>query len=350
MFGQIEECAKNFVQFFDQQNQDIISFEAKDTFSRYTNDVAAIVTFGKKCDSLSAPQNIFYQMGKEGTNFAGFKIFKIFLYLLIPSIKWILQVRVITQSVANFFSLVIRETIDKRLKENIFRQDILHLLLKAQINNKQTNLTINDIVSQIFIFYIANFETVSTFISFAFYELALNPKIQQRLREEIQDAGDTITYHKIQEMKYLEMVTCEFLRKWPPSLLSDRKVTKSFIIPPANACEVPVELPKDLTCWIPIYALHRDPKYFPNPEKFDPERFNNVNKHTIPKAYMPFGVGPRACIGARLARMETKILIYHVLKKFEIVITDKTLVPVILDSKKISTAVKGGMWLGLKKL
>lgn len=69
-------------------------------------------------------------------------------------------------------------------------------------------------------------------------------------------------------------------------------------IAPEDEGEEPIRLHKDDMIWFPVYAIHRDPQYYPDPEKFDPERFNEVNKKSIlPMSYLPFGVGPRNCIG-----------------------------------------------------
>lgn len=93
------------------------------------------------------------------------------------------------------------------------------------------------------------------------------------------------------------MEIAESLRKWPPGPLADRIVTKRYVIPKTeNSPEVVLE--KDELIWIPIMALHRDPEYFPDPDKFYPERFSDENKNNIvPFTYLPFGTGPRNCIG-----------------------------------------------------
>lgn len=81
-------------------------------------------------------------------------------------------------------------------------------------------------------------------------------------------------------------------------LLTERKTIKPYSIQPVNENEKPLYLKKGQLCMISIYSLHKDEKYFPNANKFDPERFSEENKKDIyPGAYIPFGVGPRNCIG-----------------------------------------------------
>lgn len=85
----------------------------------------------------------------------------------------------------------------------------------------------------------------------------------------------------------------ETMRKYPPAPVYLRKCTKTYQVPDTN-----VIIEKGLSVLIPAYGLHRDPEYFPNPEKFDPERFSKENKSKIwDYTYIPFGDGPRICIG-----------------------------------------------------
>jgi cytochrome P450 family 9 len=101
---------------------------------------------------------------------------------------------------------------------------------------------------------------------------------------------------------------------------------------------------------ISIYALHRDPQYYPDPDRFDPERFSDENKSKMhPYTYIPFGTGPRSCIGSRFALMETKVLFFHLLSSFEIVPVEKTQIPIRLSKKAINMSPEKGFWVGLKK-
>lgn len=133
------------------------------------------------------------------------------------------------------------------------------------------------------------------------HELAINPDIQEKLQQEIDDAfkqsNGKLTYDNIIKMKYLDMVVTEGLRKWPSAIMTDRVCTKPYTIQPVGD-EEPLHLERGDICVIPMFAIHRDPKHYPNPDKFDPERFSDENKDSInPLAYLPFGLGPRNCIG-----------------------------------------------------
>jgi cytochrome P450 family 6 len=134
---------------------------------------------------------------------------------------------------------------------------------------------------------------------FISYELALNEDIQERLRSEITNVlashNGELSYEAIMEMKYLDMVFNESMRKFPVVDLQHRKNIKDFAIPSSNLI-----VPKGTTVMIPVYSLHNDERFWENPDKFDPERFNTQNvKKIVPFSYIPFSEGPRQCIGMR---------------------------------------------------
>ena len=84
------------------------------------------------------------------------------------------------------------------------------------------------------------------------------------------------------------------MRLYPPNAVADRLCSKPYTL----QADPPVQIKPGDALWIPICSIHRDPEYFPEPEKFDPERFSDENKHSIkPFTYLPFGSGPRICIG-----------------------------------------------------
>lgn len=144
-----------------------------------------------------------------------------------------------------------------------------------------------------------SFETSSSVMTFSTYELALNQAIQDRLRSEIQEVlekyNGEVTYEAIKEMKYLDMVFKESLRKYPALDNQNRKSTHDFKIPNSK-----LVIPAGTNIIIPVDGLHNDERFFENPSKFDPERFSDENiKKRPPFVYIPFSEGGRMCIGYR---------------------------------------------------
>lgn len=183
------------------------------------------------------------------------------------------------------------------------------------------------------------------------YELACNPDIQERLYNEIKETeklnGQSLNYETLHKMKYLHMVMSESLRKWPSIATIDREVAQSYEYIDAKGNKIQFSIGDFIV--IPIYAFHMDPKYWPEPEKFDPERFSEENKENLnPNAYLPFGSGQRNCIASRFALMVAKTIFYHILRDFRFEKCDKTREPLILQSQTINMASKDGLWVKLK--
>lgn len=158
------------------------------------------------------------------------------------------------------------------------------------------------IVAQSGAFLIGGFETSSTTLSFYMYELAKNPLVQNKLKEEIDEMfaesikneSDEISYEIVQKMVYLNMVFQEATRMYPPNPYLERRCVSDYSLEPFNNFVIK----KETQIIIPIFAIQRDPKYFPNPTQFDPERFSQENKiNILPYTLMSFGSGPRRCLG-----------------------------------------------------
>lgn len=120
-------------------------------------------------------------------------------------------------------------------------------------------------------------------------------------------------------------------------------MTKEYKIPDTD-----VTLPVNLTIMIPVYGMHHDPDYFEEPSKFKPERFSPENVKNRPAcAFLPFGDGPRNCIGLRFGMMQAKIGLVVLLKNFVFSTTPKTDIPLEFSSLKLVLSPKNGVWLKL---
>lgn len=183
-------------------------------------------------------------------------------------------------------------------------------------------LSETDIVAQCMSFFVAGFDTTSALMCFMAHELAINPDIQDRLYEEIITVQRTLddkslTHDQLDQLVYMDMVIAETLRKWTPIGIFDRTTTRPTELHLSNGKSLHLKIGEGIL--IPPLGLHWDPKYWSDPNTFDPERFNKNNvKHITPGTYIPFGLGPRVCIGQRFALMETKTLFYHLLSEFRL--------------------------------
>lgn len=383
MFNIMSECAERFINHFRAEgSQETVTVELKDVFTRYTNDVIASASFGIDCDSLKERENEFYQMGKEATSFTGFwKNIKFLIMMISPKLASFFGVRLFNNKVSAFFRNLVTGNMAARERDGIVRPDMIHLLMEARkgrLKHERSNETIDsgfavieeseigkeenrqklqlsddDVTAQALIFFFAGFETVSTLMCFTAYELAVNTFSQETLREEVdnvlKEGNGTLTYEGLMKMEYMDMVISETLRKWPTAVGSDRLCVKPYTIQPEREDEKPVHLNKGDVIIMVMYGMQLDEKYFPDPDRFDPERFSKENRTNItPYSYLPFGAGPRSCIGNRFALLEIKILLFNILRYFEIVVVKKSVVPIKLARKQMNLNAEGGFWFGLK--
>ncbi|XP_011699250.1 PREDICTED: cytochrome P450 9e2-like, partial [Wasmannia auropunctata] len=152
-------------------------------------------------------------------------------------------------------------------------------------------------------------------------------------------------YEAINGMKYLNAVVNESLRMYPIAVFLDRKCIKETKLPPATPDGEPITIKPGDSIWFPHFSLHRDAKYYPHPEKFDPDRFFNGNVDS--SVYMPFGIGPRICIGNRFALMEAKIMLFYLLWRCDVEPDVKTRIPLVLK-KAFPMRPDGGFWFKLR--
>ncbi|XP_058065088.1 probable cytochrome P450 6a14, partial [Anopheles bellator] len=128
-----------------------------------------------------------------------------------------------------------------------------------------------------------------------------------------------------------------------------RKVNKDYRVPFESSSPV---LTKGLNVLVPVYAIHHDPDYYPEPERFDPERFSAKEcdkRH--PFAFLPFGEGPRICIGMRFGIMQARIGLVYLLKNFRFsLVSHKMRVPLKINPSSLILSIEGGLWLNVEKL
>ncbi|XP_014488265.1 PREDICTED: uncharacterized protein LOC106751726 [Dinoponera quadriceps] len=357
MFELVSRYSHEFTKYLTDHPELWSSLYTEDAFKRYATDVIATSAFGISVSSMKDRNNEFFMRGEEALNFSSFvAILKFMLFRASPRLMKALGINFFSSATSKFFKRIVAESIKIREEQGIVRPDMIHLLMQARDKEGRSvhDMTLDDIVSQAFIFFLAGFGTSSTLMCFLVHELAVNRDIQDRLFEEIErhlaEGNGEISYELMLKMTYLDMVVSEALRKYPPVPMNDRICVKSYKLPPSKpGCKSVIIKPNSMI-WIPAYALHNDPNYFPNPSKFDPERFSDENKDNIvPYTYMPFGFGPRMCIGTRFALMEVKLLVIHLLHKFIIKTTEKTVDPMVFDKTMFALHPDGGFWISLEK-
>lgn len=356
MFETVNECAQDFVAHYEKKAaKDKVIIDAKDVFARFTVDGISTAALGFKGDCVENEDSALFKMAISINSTSFVTNAKVFLLNLAKPLYVFLGLQFLSQEVRDFFHRVIVEVMHEREAKGLFRSDIIQLLLQVKngkldkdkkpdekdIKNfaanieydvkpkdRKMNWTDEDFMAQGFIFFGAGFDTTKNLLQTLSYELAMNRNVQQELIDEVDEVlssseGKSVTYEALHKMKFLDQVISESLRYWPPVGGTNRECNKDYTIDLGNGRNLLIKSGEQV--FIPVSSIHRDPKFFANPNTFDPHRFDDDKKSLIiPGSYMPFGAGPRVCIGSRFALMEAKLLIFTILSKFTIEVCDKT--------------------------
>uniref|UniRef100_A0A669ET90 Thromboxane-A synthase n=1 Tax=Oreochromis niloticus TaxID=8128 RepID=A0A669ET90_ORENI len=371
------------------------AFDIHRYFGYFTMDVIASVAFATQVDSQNNPDDPFVQHAQIAFTNNFFRpillLFFAFPSIMAPLSRFIPNKR--QDKMNHFFINSIHKIIKQREEQppEQRRRDFLQLILDARTNKESVSLehfdtsndahetdvrnqetqssgtvqengsahqqepsvrrpqkkmmTEDEIVGQAFIFLLAGYETSSNTLAFTCYLLALHPECQLRVQKEVDDfytRHDSPDYANVQELKYLDMVICEALRLYPPGFRFAREIDHDCVV---NG----QQLPKGAILEIPAGFLHYDPEHWPEPEKFIPERFTpeaKASRH--PFVYLPFGAGPRNCVGMRLAQLEIKMALVHLFHNFSIKACSDTKVP--LELKSLSTlGPKSGVFVKITR-
>ncbi|XP_058626056.1 cytochrome P450 3A30-like [Onychostoma macrolepis] len=314
--------------------------KVKEVVGPYSLDVVTSSSFSVDIDSINNADDPFVTNIKK---FIQFNMFNplLLLILLFPSIAIILKkmgVTLFSKSSMDFFYSAVKKIKDEHNKESDGRVDFLQLMLQNQIpgdhfedtdEQPAKGLTDHEILSQSLVFILGGYETTSTTLTYLLYNLATNPDCLEKLVEEIDTnfpLDTPITYDALMKMDYLEMAINESMRLLPTAPRLERSSKKTVEISG-------VTIPKDTLVGIPVYVLCRDPQLWESPDEFRPERFSPESKSEMNQyAFLPFGLGPRNCIGVRYALMIMKILVVKLLQNFSMETCKETQIPLEMNA------------------
>lgn len=367
MFGLITTYCETAVRTIRSETQGgRADLEMKELFRRFGNDIVATCAFGIEINSFKDRTNAFYTLGKELTNLEGLQGLKFLAFSSFPRLMRLLRLKLFSDRMTTFFRHVVMDTITQRERQNVVRHDMINLLMEARTQelkfDENDNVTVNggqkrlmdwtddDLTAQCTVFFFGGYDTVSTLSSFMAYALAVNPDVQERLREECDAVrasladGEKLSYETLQSMKYLDMVANETLRLWTPAPFLDRICTKPYVLEDYDGHKV--QLRKGDGVWIPAAAIMRDPELFPDPDRFWPDRFATEHRGAMDSAaLLGFGLGPRNCLGSRFALMEAKAIFYYLLTNFYLEKGPDTQHPIRMKKSSLAPSAENGFWI-----
>jgi cytochrome P450 len=198
--------------------------------------------------------------------------------------------------------------IAERRRKPSTRQDILDMLLAARDEGDGQGMTDAQVRDEVMTLFVAGHETTAHALTWSLDLLARHPQVADRLAEESRAVlgGRAPTFADLASLPYALAVFKEVMRLYPPAYMFGREATEAVDLEGHH-------LPRGATVLVSVYGLHRRPDLFPDPERFDPDRFSPAREQGLPRgAFLPFADGARVCIGNHFALMEGQLVLAHV--------------------------------------
>ena len=301
----LQESCQKLMDSMDKYAKNGQSFEAKDCLGRYSMDTIASCAFGVDAQSFSTSDSKFVTYAKNIFQQDFGQMMKLMTCMFVPFGKKILNTlgksTFFKDMETEFFYEVLLESLKQRRQSKTRRNDLVDLMLDAIKGDLDQEVEQNEddqfdidaqlkhdaskkhefdelsIVATAISLLVAGYDTTSTTLAYCCYQLAKNPDIQDRLRNEIEnqtnDQEDLITYDQVQTMTYLDQIISEVLRLHNPASNLQRSANKDYQIPNTD-----LVIPEGTGVWINGVAVHMNPKYYENPKSFNPEHFSKEAK------------------------------------------------------------------------
>ncbi|XP_061708323.1 cytochrome P450 6k1-like [Cydia pomonella] len=328
------------VEYIEKQRLKEPKLDAQELSYKYATDLIGCVALGTPMDSFNNPNADFTQAVAEF--FHGFKrMIALVSVFFMPDLVDLVGTPLLFNS--SFVRKVFWEAVEERERTGEKRGDYIDTIvqLKNGPQNPLYEFSGENLLYQSGTFF-SGFESSATTAAFTLMELARHPEIQQRARENIQQAVKEHgwTYEGFKAMKYLDQCVAEGVRLHPPVSTVDRSAKEDYKIPGTD-----IIIEKGTAIYISLYGLQGDPKHFDNPEAYDPSRFDE-GRH-IPDAYIPFGAGPRMCVGLKTGQLHAKVVLSMILSQFEVHQNSDQLE---LDPRSTFTAAAHGLPMEFKRI
>ncbi|XP_049865732.1 cytochrome P450 6B6-like [Pectinophora gossypiella] len=365
MFPLVVRCAERLQDVVTELASRGATYDARELMARFTTEFIGACGFGIEMDTINNDRSSFRDLGKTIFNRSLRNRLLLPIWELFPEIRKYLKVE--GDAIENELTVIVEQIRKSRNYQPIGRHDFIDLLLELEKKGKIVGESIEKVhkdgtaetvememdlkcqMAQVFIFFAAGFETSSSATSFTLHILAYNQKTQRRIQEEIDTVmkkyDNKLSYDAIAEMNLLDMAFKEAMRMFPSLGVLNRICTRKYDIP-----ELGFSIDPGVKILIPVQAIHMDEKYYDNPTEFRPERFTpEAIKERPSFAYLPFGEGPRVCIGARLGQMQSLAGLAALLHKFSIEPADNSHLELNLNPwSNVVQSVAGGLPLNFK--
>ncbi|XP_073960471.1 cytochrome P450 6k1-like [Choristoneura fumiferana] len=307
----------NRIKEYNSENKPV---DLRVLFSDVTTDIFGTFAFGIQTDSVKTGDSVLRAVTRT---FQEFDVYRGMCWLSIffwPGLVDIFRFSLFPKKTTDFFKKTVNEIIEYRIKNKVEKSDLLDALIKMKKEGLDEGQEFDDnlLAAQATIMLQGGFDTTAGTLTFTMNELAHYPDIQERLYNELVEAkeqknNEDLGFNDLEKLTYLNCVIKEVLRKYPPMGWLDRVAATDY---PINA---KLTLPRGTPVYVNAIGMHYDPQYFPDPHVFNPDRFLPENESSVvPFSYMPFGDGPRMCIGMRFAQMTMRTVISEIVLNLQL--------------------------------
>ncbi|KAF6203664.1 hypothetical protein GE061_001996 [Apolygus lucorum] len=363
MFPQISGLGEDFMNLLRTKREKV---DMVDYFGKFATEVIGVTAFGLEGRAMEENSE-FREKAKKifEPSFSNYVKF-----VLGPSLMKLLGVPPTNNEMLYYFGPAVKNAMKYRRENGVVRHDFIQhmvtlqqkgtievdkddvsdeILMMDHVPEMKVEMSDNLMIGQSMGFMVAGFDATALTMGWLCYELAMHPEIQSKARQEVKEVlekhGNRLDYDTVREMKFLSTCLKENGRLHSALDVNFRMVTKPYKVPDTSAV-----LERGSFVYIPNLSIHMDPKYYPEPEKFLPDRWIVENTDKSSCKYLPFGTGPRMCIAMRFANMEMMCAIAKLLLNFEVSIHPSTKLPPRIEPYSFFTYPRDKLYFNLKKL
>ncbi|XP_076303805.1 cytochrome P450 9e2-like [Lasioglossum baleicum] len=329
--------------------------ELKHFFGRFTAETVANAGLGVEGYSYedNPPPNAFHTIGQNMFNASLFTAFLTNLAFLKSNLTIFLGIPFVPKEMEMFFRGVVHENLNIRLKDPTARNDFFQLMIEMEKSEGKGDINEEAIVAHTLSLFIDGFESSRLTLAYVAYQLAVHPDVQEKLRYEIKSIiaknNGELTFECLKDLKYMEQVISESQRHHSALVFMKKVCTEAYELTGSDGLSV--KMTPGMQVLIPVTALHHDPQYWSDPNVFDPDRFSDERKQNIEKmSFIPFGEGPRMCVGMRMAMLMMKCCLVSLLNNYKIELSPKTTVPLKFSKYHFMPEPITGFWAYISKL
>ncbi|KAK1131285.1 hypothetical protein K0M31_017572 [Melipona bicolor] len=350
LFPAVSGVCKKFEDFLNGRLKTSNKYEVdmKTLFSRFAGEIVANGGLGIEgyCFKDEAGASAFHSLA--GNMFA--KSLGAIVTFHYPRINRLLKFRFLPKSLDRFFRDVVSDNLKIRRNDSRLRNDFFQFMIDLE----KTGDVIDEekVTAHVVSLYLDGTETSSITLNFISHDLAVNPEIQEKLRKEVRSTIEKhggLTFDALKDMTYMNQVISESQRLHSAVGYLQKLCTEEFELQGSDGLTYRIKPGMEVD--ISIFGLHTDPRYWVNPDVFDPERFNNERKQTIEKmTFLPFNEGPRICVGMKMALLQMKACLATLLSYYNLELSPRTQLPLKVSPLYILSEPIGRNWVYVSKL